>query len=131
MAQATEAMFLHGNDQGVMQHTPATAMSLGEIRKFGADAVFGQAFVCNVVGGLAAAELGAVCTKGVWKIKKAVSGGVTFALGARVFWDASANTAIAASGGADDFILGACIEVAAADADDHVRVELNGQGLNT
>lgn len=124
MAQVLEGVFVHGDNQGRMDHTPAGAIANGEIIRNGAAGV-GSAMICTTVGGIAAGAKGSMATKGVFRVLKANSV-VTFALGAPVWWDVSANLAVAASGEANvDFLLGECVDQAAAATDDGVYVNLN------
>ena len=116
-AQALEAIFFHGNDQRMLDHTPAAALTRGQIINLGS----GLTGICNKTEGIAAGVKGAVATAGVWKIKKAESV-VTFAVGAIVSWDDTNNTAVAAGSG--DFEIGVCVEAAAA-TDNHVKTDLN------
>lgn len=123
MTQTLESIFFHGDDQQRYDHTPGSAVSQGEIVQLGK-----LVGCCTSPEGISASTLGSVATAGVFKIKKAVSAGVTFAIGDIVEWDDTNNTAVAQGSG--DFDIGECVEVAAADADDHVVVAINRQGLN-
>lgn len=120
MAQTLEAMFYQGNEQGPkVDHTPGSALSPGEVVLLA-----GFCGIANDPNGIAAAQLGSLHTAGVWKIKKAVSGGVTFSQGDPVRWDDTGKTAVTSGNGDQD--LGIAFEDAA-DADDHVKVHLNTQ----
>jgi hypothetical protein len=126
MVLAMEAMYDSGEDQERIDYTPGANVANGEVLEIGTD---GLAGVITTPGGILSGVLGSIATAGNFKFKKAVSGGVTFDLGVPVFWDHSANTAIAAAGEAADFIVGTCIK-AAVDADDHVVVTLNRLSSN-
>jgi len=79
-----------------------------------------------VIDTIAASEAGAVREGGIYDIVSASD--VTFSVGDNVYWDASADTAIAAaSAGADDFPIGKAL-VAKASGDTTVRTQLNAAG---
>lgn len=131
MAQVLEGVFVHGNDQGRLDYTPAGAVANGEILRNGASGV-GSAIICTTVGGIAAGAKGSMASKGVFRVLKANSV-VTFALGAPVWWDVSANLAVAVGTGEAgvDFLLGECVDQAAAATDDGVYVNLNEFNITT
>ena len=116
-AQTLEAIFYSG-EQARTPHTPGGAVINGKIVNLGS-AFIG---IVTTTGGLEASRLGSVATTGNWKVKKAVSGGVTYAVGVDVFWDTVNLTAVAAAG-ANIILLGKCIE-AAINADNHVKTML-------
>lgn len=119
MAQTLEAVFYRGDDQDRMDYTPSgSSPGVGKIIDVG-----GLAGVVTSPEGLTDGKLGSLASKGVFKIKKAVSGGVTFAQTAKVFWDTVNLTAVAAAG-ANIIYLGMSDE-AAVDADDHVKTRIN------
>lgn len=84
-------------------------------------AVFGAA-IATVAAGVA----GALKTRGVVTLPKAGGGGVTFADGAKVFWDNTAHLCKASATGY--FEIGTAWE-AAVNADTTVKVRLNGIGV--
>jgi predicted RecA/RadA family phage recombinase len=100
-----------------LDHTPAAAVSAGDIVDLGKNN-FG--FADNDIG---ASVLGAVAHNQVRRAKKAVSAGVTFAVGDDVVWDDSASLAVPADKTANegdvDKLLGVCVK-AAADAENSV-----------
>lgn len=121
MAQTLEAIFFHGDEQKRMDYTPGGALAVGEI-------VLLNGF-CGIVTGsqaLAAGRKASLARAGNFKVKKAVGGGVTFARGAPVRWDDTANTAVVAGSGDAD--IGIAL-YASADGDDHVVVAINEQAL--
>lgn len=125
MTLAKESIFLHG-DQRRIDHTPSGAVANGQIVLIGTNKVAG---FCTSPEGIADGVLGSLDIGGagsIYKVKKAVSGGVTFAVMAVVAWDDSGNTAVAAGTGTAD--IGICIK-AAVDADDHV-VTMPLPGMN-
>lgn len=122
MAQTIEGIFYQGMDQGRLDYTPSDAVANGEIIDLGS----GLAGICTSPEGIAANTLGSMATKGIFKIKKAVSGGVTFTRGDIVQWDGSGNTAVTVSG---TFKLGICV-ADAADADEFVLTEINREQVD-
>ena len=121
MSQTLEAMF-HQGDQRRVDHTPSgAAVACGQIVNLG-----GLIGVCTSPEGIADESLGSLDVSGMYRVKKASGGGVTFAQGSLVEWDDTNNTAVAQAAG--DFDVGVAIE-AAGDADDHVKVWTNKKAL--
>jgi predicted RecA/RadA family phage recombinase len=119
MAQTLEAMMYQGSQLPRYDYTPSgAAIANGQIVNMGS----GMTGVCTSPEGIADGVLGSLASDGIFKVKKAVSGGVTFARGVKVGWDDTDNTAVAA--GTGDWDIGTCVE-AAADAGDHVKVHIN------
>jgi hypothetical protein len=118
MAQTLEAIFYRGDNQNRFDHTPGSALSVGTIVDVG-----NAAGVVTTPEGIPANTLGSLASAGVFKVKKAVGGGVTFAQKVKVFFDTVARTAVVAAG-ANIIYLGMSDE-AAVDADDHVKTEIN------
>lgn len=81
----------------------------------------------NLVGvaklDIAAGALGALAIEGVFDFAKAAGGGVTFAVGASVYWHDTNNLAVATDGGGANKKLGTAVK-AAADGDSTVRAKL-------
>lgn len=123
-AQALEAQFYHGNDQKPVDYTPATALVNGQVVRIGTGNFTG---VCMKTQGIAANVLGALATAGTFRVRKAETGGVTFAVGALVDWDDLNNTAVAATTGI--WTMGMAEEAAAA-GDNHVKVRLNEEPVD-
>lgn len=121
MAQTLSAVFYQSN-QVRLDWTPGSAVANGDIVDMG-----NQAGVCTSPEGIAATKLGSLAVDGIFKVKKAVSGGVTFANGADVYWNTSTLTAVAGAG-ANIIRLGMASE-AAVDADDHVKTWINRDGV--
>jgi predicted RecA/RadA family phage recombinase len=118
MAQTLEAVFYHGGQRRI-DHTPSgAAVANGQIVNLG-----GFIGICTSPEGIADGVLGSLAITGIFKIKKAVGGGITFARGAMVGWNDTTNTAAAAAG-APVIEIGPAIE-AAADGDDHVKCNIN------
>lgn len=115
---AMEAKFRHGQPT-MIDITPVGAMAAGEIIE---DLDLAQVAHTDIAAG----RLGAVSISGIYEVKKAAGGGVTFAKGAKVEWDATGNTAVAAAAG--DFAVGIAV-AAAADGDSSVLVQLNGNPI--
>lgn len=94
----------------------------------GGDVAAGQVVVQGDLVGvatrpIAAGELGALAIVGVFDFAKEAGGGVTFAVGAIAYWDATNKVAVATDGGGTNKRLGKVV-VAAADGDATVRVKL-------
>ncbi len=124
MAQTLEGVFVHGDDQ-LRRDWNGAALANGEIVRLGAAGI-GMAAICTSPEGVASSTLGSVATAGVFRILKDGTTGPTFALGAPVWWDVSANLAVTASGEANvDFLLGECVDKAAGADEDGVYVDLN------
>lgn len=100
---------------GQQDYTPSSATVSGKVVQL-AD---GRAAL--VKSGLAASEMGAVYTKGIISFKCAT--GVTFAAGAPVYWDQSADTCIASPAASDDVYLGTCVVAKTTELE--VLVDLN------
>lgn len=107
---------IYRQEAAAIDYTPSGAdVAAGEIIQVG-----GLVGVANKE--IPDGELGALQIEGAFDVEKASGGGVTFAAGATVGWDDTANTAVV--GGTGDFDIGTAV-VAAADADTFVRVKLN------
>lgn len=109
-----EAIYLGSGE--ILDHTPASALAAGEVIQL-AD---GMAAVA--VADIAANEMGSVRVCGLHDFDSASA--TVFAIGAEVWWDASANKAITTPGEAADFYLGTAT-VAKANGQTTVRVSLN------
>jgi len=122
MAQTLEGVFVHGNDQQ-RRDWDGAAVANGEIVRLGASGV-GSPAICTSPQGIAASTLGSVATAGVFRCLKA--SGTTFALGAPVWWDVSANLCVTVGTGEAgvDFLLGECVDKAAVSGEDGVFVDL-------
>ena len=66
----------------------------------------------------------ALAVAGVFDVAKEGGGGVTFAVGANVYWDDTNNVAVATDGAGANKLMGKAV-AAAADADTSVRVRLS------
>tara|TARA_R110000803_G_scaffold3285_6_gene11211 strand:- start:9103 stop:9474 length:372 start_codon:yes stop_codon:yes gene_type:complete len=122
MAQTLEAVFHQGNDQVRLDYTPSGAAVVnGEIIYDS-----GICYVCTSPEGIADGVLGDMATNGIFKIKKDAID--TFAKGAKVAWDDTANQAEPDGGGNDDGTLGIAITAAVA-ADDFVLCAINRTAL--
>lgn len=111
MAQAT---YVH--DGRTIDYTPGSAVAAGDVVLQGN--LFG---IANV--DIAANKLGALSVEGVFDLTKQGGAGVTFAVGAAVYWDDGNNRAVATDGGGANKKIGTCTK-AAADADVLVRTKL-------
>lgn len=121
--QTKEALFHHGTQERI-DFTPGSALVSGEVIEIGSGT--NVAAVVTSPEGIAASVIGAVALTGVFRIKKDAID--TFALGAKVSWDDTANQAEPDGGVNDDIKLGVAVEAALA-ADDHVKVWLNRSQL--
>ncbi len=109
-----EAMFVQDGES--IDYTP------------GSDVASGQVVVQGDLVGvakrpIAANEPGSLAIVGVFDFAKEAGGGVTFAVGAVAYWDATNKVAVATDGGGTHKRLGK-VFLAAADADATVRVKL-------
>jgi len=97
----------------------------------GADVSAGEVVVLGELVAIAKADIadgveGALTIEGVFDVVKTGGGGITFAAGAVVYWDATNNVATSTAG--SNNIIGKAVE-AAADAATSVRVKLTPQML--
>lgn len=100
-----------------IDHTPGSALAAGD--------VVVQADLVGVAKQpIAAGELGALAVEGVFDFAKEGGGGVTFAVGALVYWDDTNNLAVATDGGGTNKLVGKAVK-AAADGDTTVRARLS------
>lgn len=110
-----QAQFVH--DGGAIDYTPGADVAAGDVVVQG-----------NLVGvartPLAANQPGSLAVRGVFDFAKAGGAGVTFAVGALVYWDAANHLAVAADGGGANKVVGKAVR-AAVDADVAVRVRMN------
>jgi predicted RecA/RadA family phage recombinase len=110
-----QGQFIHDGD--AIDYTPGSDVSAGDVVVLG-----------DLVGitkrDIKASELGALAVKGVFDVAKESGGGVTFAVGAAVYWDDTNNLAVATDGGGTNKLMGKAV-AAAADADSTVRVRLS------
>lgn len=93
-----------------------------------ADVALGTVVVQGDLVGVASRELkanalGALAVEGVFDFAKASGAGVTFAVGAKVYWDDANNLAVATDGSGANKLLGKAV-AAAADAASTVRTRL-------
>ena len=108
----------YAGPQRRIDYTPGSAQVVGAIIDLG-----------DIVGvvtspeGIAANTLGSLATSGDFNVAKAAGGGVTFAQGAKVYWDTVNLTAVAAAG-ANIIKLGIC-KKAAVSADSWVVCGIN------
>lgn len=110
-----QAVFV--NDGAAVDYTP------------GADVVAGQVVVLADLIGVAvrpisANTLGSLLVEGVYDFAKAAGAGVTFAAGAKVYWDDTNNVAVATDGGGANKQIGKAV-AAAANGDTIVRTRLS------
>ena len=95
----------------------------------GADVAAGDVVVQGELVGVAkrnikANELGALAVEGVFDFTKATGGGTAITAGANVYWDDAANQATTNANAGANKLIGKTV-LAAADADEYVRVRLN------
>jgi predicted RecA/RadA family phage recombinase len=109
---AFEAIWVSGGD--TIDHTPGGAVAAGEVVEISA----------NLVGvastAIAAGELGTLVVGGVFDVVKEATTD-TYAVGAAVYWDSSADIAGTTDDSASDNLLGYAVAAAAA-TDTTVRV---------
>lgn len=112
MTMATHAHFEHGA-QLKIDYTPGSALEAGDIVDLGGGlvGVANRAIAANEKDAL---DVGG----GVYAVKKAAGTGVTFAVGAEVYWDTVAETAVATPS-ANTVPFGVCC-LAAVTGDDRV-----------
>lgn len=117
MTMATHARFEHGA-QLKIDYTPGSALEAGDIVDLGGGlvGVANRAIAANEKDAL---DVGG----GVYAVKKAAGTGVTFAVGAEVYWDTVAETAVATPS-ANTTPFGICC-AAAVTGDDNVKAILN------
>jgi predicted RecA/RadA family phage recombinase len=119
MAQTLEAIFYRGDNQNRKDFTPSgSSPGVGKVIDIG-----GRIGVVTSPQGLSDGVLGSVADEGVFKLKKAVGTGVTFAQGVSVFWDTVNLTAVAAAGA--NIIYAGVSDEAAVTGDDHVKTDVN------
>ena len=103
-----------------IEYTPSgSSVAAGEVL------VLGE-LVCIAKTDIADGEEGALTIEGVADVVKTGGGGITFAQGAVVYWDATGNVATSTAGA--NKIMGKAV-AAAADDDTSVRVKLTPQML--
>jgi len=95
----------------------------------GADLAAGDVVVLGDLVGvtkrsISANTQGALHVAGVFDFPKASGGGVTFAVGAKVYWDDANDLAVATDGAGANKQIGKAV-AAAADADASVRVRMS------
>lgn len=95
----------------------------------GADVAAGVVVVLSDLVGVTKRDikanvLGALAVTGVFDVAKAGGGGVTFAIGNKVYWDDTNNVAVATDGAGANKLMGKAV-LAAADAATTVRVRLS------
>lgn len=118
MVQVLESVFYRGDEQNRTDYTPGSALTTGKVVDLG-----GRIGCVTSPQGIAASTLGSIAQAGVFKLKKAVGTGVTFAKQAPVYWHTTNLTAVAAAGA--DIIYAGLADEAAVTGDDHVKTEIN------
>ena len=111
-----QAEFVQDGD--VIDYTPAVDVGAGTV-------VVREDLVGVTKRDIKANALGSLAVSGVYDLTKASGAGVTFAAGAKVFWDATNHRAVATAGQGDVNKLVGKATVAAADADATVRTRLS------
>lgn len=112
---AVQAQFIQEGD--AIDYTP------------GADVAAGVVVVLSDLIGITkrdikANTLGALAVTGVFDLAKQAGGGVTFAIGNKVYWDDANNVAVATDGAGANKLLGKAV-LAAANGDTTVRARLS------
>lgn len=112
---AVQAQFIQEGD--AIDYTP------------GADVAAGVVVVLSDLVGVTkrdikASKLGALAVTGVFDFAKTGGGGVTFAIGDKVYWDDTNNVAVASDGGGANKLIGKAVK-AAVNADTTVRARLS------
>lgn len=104
-------------DGDAVEYVPTAALAPGEVVVQGElIGVARTALEANKPGSLA------VC--GVFDFSKQANGGVAFAAGAKVYWNAATHLAVATDGGGANKLLGKAVK-AAVDGESQVRVRLS------
>ena len=110
-----QAQFIHDGDS--IDFTPVADTAAGDVVVQG-----------DLVGvtkrDIKANDLGALAVTGVFDFAKQAGAGVTFAVGAKVYFNDTTNVAVATDGGGANKLVGKAVK-AAADADTIVRVRLS------
>jgi len=109
-----EARLVESVAQLSADYTPGSAVSAGEVVTWGNNVAIATRDIAANTPGSVAMPSGTA----IYDVAKEAGEGVTFAVGALVFWDATGNTATAT---VTDKGLGICVK-AAADGDSTVRV---------
>jgi predicted RecA/RadA family phage recombinase len=110
-----QAIFIH--EGGAVDYTPAADVAAGDVVVQG-----------DLVGvakqPIATGRLGALAVQGVFDFAKATGAGTAIAVGAVVYWDATAEEATTSDGAGANKLIGKAVR-AAADGDAVVRVRMN------
>ncbi len=109
----TDVVFQQDGD--AIDYTPDADVAAGDVVRLGS-------FTGVAVRNIPANSLGALRIEGVFSLPKAVNGGITFAAGDAVGWDAPNTTTV--TGGTGTYDVGVAV-LDAADGDDAVQVKLN------
>lgn len=122
MQMIQDAMFLHGNDQHRLDHTPGADIPSGRVVN-----INNRIGVVTSPEGLKNGKLGSVAVAGVFLMKKAAGAGVVLSPGVAVYWHIANRTAVASPGAG---IIRAGLAVAhgamvGANGDDRVAVDIN------
>ncbi len=109
------ATFVQGGD--AIEYVPSAAVASGEV------VVQGE-LVGVARTPLEASKPASLAVCGIFDFPKQAGGGVAFVVGARVYWNATTNLAVAADGGGANKLIGKAVK-AALDAEASVRVRLS------
>lgn len=112
MAQAT---FVH--DGAAIDYTPGVDVAAGEV-------IVASDLIGVAKTPIKANVLGALAVTGVFDLAKQAGGGVTFALGDKVYWDNTNNVAVATDGAGANKLFGKAV-AAAANGASTVRARLS------
>lgn len=119
MTQSMEAMRYRGDCSNVTDYTPGSAVVMGEVIDIG-----NQIGICTTPEGIDANALGALETCGVFRLIKDGTAGPVFAKGDPVWWDKTANLAVAVASNPTTCFAGLADEAAGTD-EDNVKTEIN------
>jgi predicted RecA/RadA family phage recombinase len=106
---------IYESPAGTLDYTPASAVTAGTLVQLPGGKTG------HVVADIAASVLGAIYTKGLFRVKCAT--GVTFSAGAPVYFSAAGRTAIASMAATDDWLIGVCAKTKTSELE--VLVEIN------
>lgn len=119
MQQTMEAMRYRSDCSEMTDYTPSVAVAMGEVIDIG-----NRIGICTQPQGIAANRLGALETCGVFRIIKDGTTGPTFAKGAPVWFDKTANLAVATASNPTTVYAGLADEAAGTN-EDHVKTDIN------
>lgn len=119
MQQTMEAMRYRSDCSEKTDYTPAVAVVMGEVIDVG-----NTIGICVAPGGIAANTLGSLEKCGVFRLIKDGTSGPVFAKDAPVWWDKTANLAVAVANNPTTCYAGLADEAAGTN-EDNVKTDIN------